>query len=98
MKLFYRKNHLTAAVFVGLFSNLSSQNTAPNVIFILTDDQGSGDLGCYGNKDIKTPNIDALANQGFRFSNFHSGTTSAPTRAGLLTGKNGNSTDSFYSY
>ena len=92
MKLFYRKNHLTAAVFVGLFSNLSSQNIAPNVIFILTDDQGSGDLGCYGNKDIKTPNIDALANQSFRFSNFHSGTTSAPTRAGLLTGKNGNST------
>jgi len=92
MKLFYRKNHLTAAVFVGLFSNLSSQNITPNVIFILSDDQGSGDLGCYGNKDIKTPNIDALANQSFRFSNFHSGTTSAPTRAGLLTGKNGNST------
>ena len=92
MKLFYRKNHLTVAVFVGLFSNLSSQNTSPNVIFVLSDDQGSGDLGCYGNKDIKTPNIDALANQGFRFSNFHSGTTSAPTRAGLLTGKNGNST------
>ncbi|MDX9747547.1 MAG: arylsulfatase [Paludibacter sp.] len=69
-----------------------SQNPTPNVIFILTDDQGSGDLGCYGNKEIKTPNIDALAQNSIRFYNFHTGTTSAPTRAGLFTGRNCNST------
>lgn len=84
--------YVASACFLGLFSTLYSQSTSPNIIFILADDQGSGDLGCYGNHQIKTPNIDALANNSFLFTNFHSGTTSAPTRAGLLTGKNGNST------
>lgn len=59
----------------------------PNVIFILTDDQGYGDLGCHGNTMIKTPNIDSLYAQSTRFTNFHVGTTSAPSRAGLMSGK-----------
>lgn len=82
----------TAVYLLSTFTGLTARAASPNVIFILTDDQGSGDLGCYGNKWIKTPNIDSLANQSFRFTNYHTGTTSAPTRAGLFTGKNGNST------
>lgn len=59
----------------------------PNVIFILTDDQGYGDLACNGNPWIKTPNMDKLYSQSVRFTNFHVATTCAPTRAGLMTGQ-----------
>lgn len=62
----------------------------PNVIFILTDDQGYCDLGCHGNPWIKTPNLDHLYNESVRFTDFHVGTTCAPTRAGLLTGQDCN--------
>jgi len=64
----------------------------PNVVFILTDDQGYGDLGCNGNAYIQTPHIDALSDESIRFTDFHVGTTCAPTRAGLLTGHYCNST------
>ncbi|MFI3318806.1 MAG: arylsulfatase [Rikenellaceae bacterium] len=57
-----------------------------NVVFILTDDQGYGDLGFTGNPDIKTPNIDKLAGESFRCTNYHTGSNSAPTRASLMTG------------
>ena len=62
----------------------------PNIILIMTDDQGYGDLGCHGNPVIQTPNMDRLYAQSIRLTNFHVGTTCAPTRAGLLTGKNCN--------
>ena len=62
----------------------------PNIIFILTDDLGYGDMGCTGNPWIKTPNLDSLHGQSVRFSNFHTGTTCAPTRASLMTGKYNN--------
>ena len=58
----------------------------PNVVFVLTDDQGYGDLGCHGNPVIHTPNIDAHHADCVRFTDFHVGTTCAPTRSGLLTG------------
>lgn len=59
----------------------------PNIIFILADDLGYGDLGCYGQKRIKTPNIDQLAKQGMRFTSFYAGSTvCAPSRAALMTG------------
>lgn len=58
-----------------------------NIVYILTDDQGYGDLGCMGNPYIKTPNIDNLYREGFSFADFHSGTTSAPTRSGIMTGR-----------
>ncbi len=63
----------------------------PNVIFVLTDDQGYGDLGCHGNAVIRTPAIDTFHGQAVRFTDFHVGTTCAPTRAGLLTGHHCNS-------
>jgi uncharacterized sulfatase len=60
----------------------------PNIIFILTDDLGYGDLGCYGSTAIKTPNIDRLAHEGRRFTDFYSCSgLCSPSRAGLLTGR-----------
>jgi arylsulfatase A-like enzyme len=60
----------------------------PNVVLILCDDLGYGDLGCYGNKNIRTPNIDRLAEQGVRFTDFYAaGAQCTPSRAGLLTGR-----------
>jgi len=58
----------------------------PNIIFVLTDDQGYGDLGCHGNDVIRTPNIDRFHGQCVRFTDYHVGTTCAPTRSGLMTG------------
>ncbi len=72
----------------------STQNSAgrksarPNIIYILADDLGYGDLGCYGQKKIETPNIDKLASNGIRFTQHYSGApVSAPSRCVLLTGK-----------
>jgi arylsulfatase A len=60
----------------------------PNVILILTDDQGSVDLNCYGSTDLKTPHLDRLAEEGTRFTQFYVGSSiCSPSRAGLLTGK-----------
>ena len=60
---------------------------APNIVFILADDLGWGDLGCYGQRLFETPNIDALASGGLRFTQCYSGTTvSAPSRSCLVTG------------
>lgn len=66
----------------------------PNIVFILADDLGLGDLSCYGSKCIKTPNIDKLAETGTRFSNSYAGSgISSPSRCSLMTGKNtGNTT------
>jgi arylsulfatase A-like enzyme len=59
----------------------------PNIIFILGDDLGYGDLGCYGQKTIKTPNIDNLAAEGVRFTDCYAGSTvCAPSRCALMTG------------
>ena len=60
----------------------------PNVIIILTDDQGFGDLGCMGSQDLKTPHIDALAEKGVLFSSMYSASpVCSPSRAALLTGR-----------
>jgi arylsulfatase A-like enzyme len=59
----------------------------PNIIFVLADDLGYGDLGCYGQKQIQTPNIDGLADDGMRFTDHYAGTTvCAPSRCSLMTG------------
>ncbi len=60
----------------------------PNVIYILADDLGYGDLGCYGQKKLKTPNIDRIATEGIQFSDHYSGNTvCSPSRAVLMTGQ-----------
>lgn len=62
--------------------------TPPNIVLIVADDLGYGDLGCYGSKIHATPNIDALAASGLRFTDFHSaGPMCTPTRAAMLTGQ-----------
>lgn len=68
----------------------------PNIIVILTDDQGYGDLSYHGNPIVKTPNLDAFAIQSLELTNFHVGTTCAPTRAGLMTGRNANRNNAWH--
>ena len=59
----------------------------PNIIYILADDLGYGDLGCYGQKQIKTPNLDRMAKDGLRFTQHYAGSTvCAPSRGSLMTG------------
>ena len=83
---------LMAATAAGCHSTSdnSSLPVPANVILIMTDDQGYGDLACHGNPHIRTPNLDKLHAESIRFTDFHVGTTCAPTRAGLLTGRNCN--------
>ena len=65
-----------------------AEERKPNIVLIMADDLGYGDLGCYGSKRVKTPHIDRLAREGLRFTDFHSnGSTCSPTRAALLTGR-----------
>jgi len=67
---------------------LENRVSKPNVIILLADDLGYGDLGCYGSQSIETPNIDELASQGVRFTRFYSASAvCSPSRASLLTGK-----------
>lgn len=74
-----------ALIFTSLQQTASSEK--PNIIYILADDLGYGDLGCYGQSKIPTPNIDKLASEGMRFTQHYSGATvCAPSRSALLTG------------
>ena len=70
----------------------NDSRTKPNVVFVLTDDQGYGDLACHGNPVIRTPCLDQMYAESVRLTNYHVGPTCAPTRAGLLTGHYANST------
>src|SRR5687767_13554918 len=58
----------------------------PNIVVILADDQGWADLGCYGSPHIRTPNIDRMAREGVRFTDFYAQPMCGPSRAALLTG------------
>jgi arylsulfatase A-like enzyme len=69
-------------------SMLLAQSAKPNIVFILADDLGYGELGCYGQTKIKTPNLDRLAKRGMRFTQFYAGSTvCAPSRCALMTAK-----------
>ena len=69
------------------FPNQAGVGNQPNVVFVITDDQGYGDLGCHGNSIIQTPHLDQLHAQSLRLTNLHVGPTCAPTRAGIMTGR-----------
>lgn len=61
-------------------------SSKPNFIIILTDDQGYNDLGCFGSPLLKTPNLDALAKEGMRFTSFYAQPICGPSRCSLMTG------------
>ncbi len=76
------------ALFISISCNTKSQEIKkPNIILILSDDQGWGDLSSNGNKNLNTPNIDHLANEGVTFDHFYVQAVCSPTRAEILTGR-----------
>jgi arylsulfatase A-like enzyme len=76
------------ATFPAPASAQKGNNQRPNIVLIITDDVGYGDLGSYGAPDVKTPNIDRLAREGVRLTDFYAnGATCTPTRAGLISGR-----------
>ena len=65
-----------------------AENRPPNIIIVLTDDLGYGDIGCYGNKIVKTPHLDRFAKEGMRFTDCYSAHPNcSPSRTGLMTGR-----------
>ena len=79
---------LLAAALVGLLScSAPSTERKPNIVIILSDDQGWGDLSVHGNTNLSTPNIDSLARDGALFDRFYVSAVCSPTRAELLTGR-----------
>jgi arylsulfatase A-like enzyme len=65
----------------------AAQTARPNIVLIVADDVGYGDIGAYGAPDVKTPNLDRLAREGVRFSDFYAAPTCSPTRASLISGR-----------
>jgi arylsulfatase A-like enzyme len=78
---------LIAFLFLGLESFAQQSAIPPNVILIITDDQGFGDLGFHDNPHINTPTLDAFADESVRFTNFYVSPVCAPTRSSLMTGR-----------
>lgn len=79
---------LGGAMLMPMASNALCKPKKPNVLFVLCDDMGYGDLGCYGQKLIRTPHLDNMAREGMRFTQAYSGSpVSAPSRAALMTGQ-----------
>src|SRR5215210_3248123 len=84
--LCFHRFFLTLAAFA--LASLAAAENKPSVVFVLVDDMGYADLGCYGATDIKTPNIDKLATQGVKLTDFYSnGPVCTPTRCGFITGR-----------
>src|SRR4051794_15182705 len=81
------------AIFVAFPANFARADSSskparrPNIVLILADDLGYGDLGCFGCRDIATPNIDSIAKAGVRFTQAYAYPTCSPTRAALMTGQ-----------
>ena len=71
---------------VSIFTVSARTTAKPNIIIVLTDDQGYGDLSCHGNPALKTPNLDRLHAQSIRLTDFHVAPMCTPTRGQLMTG------------
>ena len=78
---------LIALLFLFVKSSPAQISERPNVLLIITDDQGYGDLGFHGNPKIRTPNLDQLARASVQFQRFYVSPVCAPTRASLMTGR-----------
>lgn len=73
---------------LGLVPTMAVAQQKPNIIYIMCDDMGYGDLGCYGQQLISTPNLDKMATEGMRFTDAYAGSpVSAPSRASFMTGQ-----------
>ncbi len=81
------RNSLLIIILLFTVTVKAQETKKPNIIFILTDDQGYGDFSCFGNPYLKTPNMDKLKEESLFLSNFHVSAVCAPTRAALLTGR-----------
>ncbi len=85
------KYFIAILVFTGVIhisqAQIKTAAIQPNIIFVLTDDQGMGDLSCMGNTIVRTPNIDSFYKKSTRFTNFHVSPTCAPTRSALMSGR-----------
>src|SRR5262245_21769869 len=66
---------------------LSAQARRPNVIFIITDDQGSGNVSIHGNDKLDTPHMDSIAKEGMQFTQYHVNPVCSPTRSSIMTGR-----------
>ena len=65
-----------------------AEDRPPNILIVLADDLGYGDLGCYGNRIVKTPNLDRFAREGMRFTDCYAAAANcSPSRTGLMTGR-----------
>ena len=73
------------SIFSTYFSGFGA--TRPNVVIVMTDDQGYGDLSCHGNPILKTPNLDKLHGESVRLTDYHVAPTCSPTRAAFITGR-----------
>ncbi len=79
---------MAAMAGIGSGPRARAANRAPNIVFILIDDLGWGDVGCYGHEFHETPNIDRLASQGMRFTDAYAACpVCSPTRASILSGQ-----------
>lgn len=88
---------IVLAVFIGIVGTVkAADKSKPNIIIVITDDQGKNDVACEGNPYIKTPSIDDFYGNAVRFTNFHVSTTCAPTRGALLTGRHTNRLNVFH--
>lgn len=88
MKIPCTRSHGIASLITGLLLAVSAAGK-PNIVFILADDLGYTDVACFGSKYYETPNIDRLAQQGTRLTNYHQCQNCQPTRAALMTGQYG---------
>jgi len=78
---------ILSLIFTPFFALNAQQSNPPNIIFIMADDLGIGDLGCYGQEMIQTPEIDKMASEGVRFTQVYAGSSvCAPTRSSIMTG------------
>ncbi|MCA9075668.1 MAG: arylsulfatase [Planctomycetaceae bacterium] len=87
MNAFHRRGLIVSALLFGVSPLGDALAARPNVILVITDDQGYGDIGAHGNEMIRTPNLDRLHGESVRLTNFHVDPTCSPTRSAVMSGR-----------
>src|SRR4051812_20504339 len=83
-----RSGSMVVAVLMALFLCANARGAQPNIVMIVADDLGWSDMGCYGNRFNETPNINGLAREGMKFTQFYAMPVCSPTRASIQSGQN----------